>query len=257
MRLWPFLFLALTAFLVPCTGCRSSVNSMQRPMSSTPSFAITFQPRSISVNGVEHKYALYVPAFLARDQPAPLIVFLNGRGECGTDGVKQTTQGLGNALRADPAAWPFVCVFPQKPDAESTWLDHEALVLGVLEKTRGERNIDPDRLYLTGLSQGGRGTWAIGTRHPDLFAALAPICGFGPDEQLGTNLRGLPIWAFHGEADRVVPAAESLRLAKAASERGGDVKLTLYLGVDHNSWDKAYREERLGEWLLACRRRPE
>lgn len=226
-------------------------------MSSTPSFAITFQARVITLNGVEHTYALYVPAFLARDQPAPLIVFLNGRGECGTDGVKQTTQGLGNAIRADPGAWPFVCVFPQKPDFDSTWLDHEALVLGVIEKTRGEQNIDPDRIYLTGLSQGGRGTWAIGTRHPDLFAALAPICGFGPDEQLGTNLKGLPIWAFHGEADRVVSAAESQRLAKAASERGGDVKLTLYLGVDHNSWDKAYREEHLGDWLLAHRRRPE
>lgn len=252
MRFTPLLLLAV--LLAVCTGCRSSPNS-NRPdhTMATPPADITFQPRTLTLNGVEHKYALYVPTFLSKAQPAPLIVFLNGRGECGTDGLKQTTQGLGNAIRADPAAWPFVCVFPQKPDFDSTWLEHEALVLGVLEKTRGEQNIDPARIYLTGLSQGGRGTWAIGTRHPDFFAALAPICGFGPNEQLGTSIKGLPIWAFHGDADRAVNVTESQRLAKAAGDLGADVKLMIYIGVDHNSWDRAYQQEQLSHWLLQHR----
>ena len=245
-------FVAFAATLATLVACRSTPFPPE-PSNVNSAMPVSFQPRTITLNGVEYNYALYVPAFLSKAQPAPMIVFLNGRGECGTDGVKQTTQGLGNAIRADPAKWPFVCVFPQKPDFDSTWLDHEALVLGVIQQTRGEQNIDPARIYLTGLSQGGRGTWAIGTQHPELFAAVAPICGFGPNEQLGTSIKGLPIWAFHGDADRAVNVAESQRLAKTAGELGAEVKLTTYIGVDHNSWDKAYQEERLNDWLLRYR----
>jgi len=247
----------MVALLAFGSGCKSSSHSEPPTPMSPATHDVVFQPRSITINGVVHPYALYAPSFLSKAQPAPLIVFLNGRGECGMDGIKQTTQGLGNAIRADPRAWPFICLFPQKPDFDSTWLEHESLVLGVISETRGEQNIDPRRVYLTGLSQGGRGTWAIGTRHPELFAALAPICGFGPNEQLGTGIKGLPIWAFHGDADRVVSVGESQRLAKATSDLGADVKLTVYMGVDHNSWDRAYQHEQLAEWFLRHRLRHE
>lgn len=214
-----------------------------------------FLARTIVVGGVERRYAVYVPGAYDAARRWPMIVFLNGRGECGTDGEKQATQGLGNAIRRDPAAWPFVCVFPQKPDADSAWVDHEALVLGVMEASEREFAIDGDRVYLTGLSQGGRGAWFLGTRHAARFSAIAPICGFGASEDLGRGVKGLAIWAFHGEADEVIKADESRRLANAAGALGADVKLTLYPGVGHNSWDRAYQEEGLAEWFLRHRRR--
>lgn len=232
--------------------CERGDSALSTPMPTAPT---TFLPRSLTLRDTTYAYAITVPAKYSSAKAMPMIVFLNGSGECGTDGLKQTTQGLGNALRAHPEAWPFVCVFPQKPESSSTWMDHEDLVLATIERTRAELNIDPARIYLTGLSQGGRGTWAIGTHHPELFAALAPVCGYGPNEQLGTNIKSLPIWAFHGDADTVLSVEESRRLAKAAYGLGAEVKLTIYMGVDHNCWDKAYQEDRLAEWFLTHARK--
>jgi predicted peptidase len=205
--------------------------------------------------GVDRAYAVYVPRGYDPAKPWPAIVFLNGSGECGTDGQRQTAVGLAPAVLAAPERWPFVIIFPQKPDQPSPWWSHEALVLSVLDEAKRDYRLDPGRIYLTGLSQGGAGTWVIGTRHPELFAALAPVCGYGEVSLLGESIRGLPIRAFHGEADDVVPSAKTKALAARAEELGAKVEATYYPGVNHNSWDKAYREEGLERWFLEHGRR--
>lgn len=208
-----------------------------------------FLTKSIRTGEKDIKYVVYVPSTYDPKTPTPTIIFLNGYGECGTDGLKQIGTGLGPAVMKDVKAWPFIIIFPQKQDHHHLWIEEDEMVMGILQTTQREYNIDKSRLYLTGLSQGGYGTWAIGAKHPELFAAIAPICG-GGDESMAKKLVGMPIWAFHGEADKVVPASESKRLQSWLDAAGGSCQLTLYPGVEHNSWDKAYQEEKLGAWFL-------
>jgi predicted peptidase len=204
----------------------------------------------IDAAGRTYPYAAYVPRDYDPAKPWPLIVFLNGAGECGTDGQRQLTQGLMPAILNKPQEWPFVVLFPQKPDQKSAWEDHDAYVLAIIDAAKKTYNIDASRVYLTGLSQGGHGTWAIGSRYPERFAALAPICGYGKPELIAPTLTTMPIWAFHGSVDKVVLPEQSQRLVDAVKAAGGNATLTLYAGVDHGSWDRAYREENLGRWFL-------
>jgi predicted peptidase len=222
--------------------------------------------RDITVAGEARRYALYVPRDLDPAVPAPLILFLHGAGECGTDGQRQAAVGLGPAALLDPKGWPAIIAMPQKIDVNKEWVVDSALVFAVIDETKRERKIDPGRVYLTGLSQGGAGTWAIAAKNPGVFAAIAPVCGYvskgrkrldfgdaADAAALAPGLAGVPIWAFHGEKDSVVPADQTRLLVDAAKAAGADVKLTLYPELDHNSWDRAYRGEQLGEWLLSHR----
>lgn len=205
--------------------------------------------KSIDVRGETLKYVVYVPPTYDPTKPIPAIVFLNGAGECGTDGLKQTTAGLGSAVQTNVGKWPFIVVFPQKQTVESEWEDEDEMVIEALNTVRGDYNVDSSRIYLTGLSQGGHGTWTIGAKHTDLFAAIAPICGWA-DEKTAQKLTDMPIWIFHGNADNAVPVDASFKMAEYLKATGADPKLTIYPGVGHNSWDKAYREEDLPSWFL-------
>ncbi len=208
-----------------------------------------FLTKTIKQGGEEYKYVVYVPADYDGSKPYPTIVFLNGAGECGRDGLKHVATGLGPAIMKDASKWPFLVLFPQKPTVRSNWEDHDALVMAMLDKTKAEYKVDTSRLYLTGLSQGGHGTWTIGAKHPDMFAALAPVCGWS-DTSTASTLKPLPIWCFHGEADPTVKVEKSHEMVDAVKAAGGDVKLTTYPGVGHNSWDNAYGKEDLGAWFL-------
>jgi predicted peptidase len=208
-----------------------------------------FLIKTAIVDGREFRYVVYVPPIYCPGEPTPAIVFLHGIGECGTDGLQQILCGLGSAIMLDVDEWPFIVIFPQKPDPKALWADEEPMVMAALDKTRLDYNVDGSRIYLTGLSQGGHGTWAIGASRRDIFAAIAPICGRGGEES-ARKLVGMPIWAFHGEADSVVPVSATLDMAKFIEAAGGSCKLTIYPGVDHNSWDRAYREDNLAEWFL-------
>ncbi len=215
------------------------------------------------VNGSH--YAVWLPPGYDPARPWPVIVFLHGTGECGTDGLRQTQVGLGPALRRDPDRWPFIVVMPQKADQASMWADHAGMVFVELNEVRREFRIDESRIYLTGLSRGGNGTWAIAAAHPEAWSAIAPVCGYGAAD-LGTEVAMLPIWAFHGADDQVRPPELSLRLVEAARvERarrresglavsGPEPRLTIYPGINHDSWDLAYAEPDLPIWLLAQRR---
>lgn len=224
--------------------------------------------QSIEVGGREYPYVVYRPRGLDASEPARGLVFLHGRGECGTDGSHQLAVGLPPALVWDTERWPFVVLMPQKPTKDSEWEDHAPAVLAMLDRMIAEHNVDADRVAITGLSQGGHGTIAIAAMHPDRFRAAAPVCGYierwnvggkkidrslpGPDsaERLVGAFRTTPIWLFHGGRDDVVPPIESETLHRILADGGVDAKLTLFPGDNHNSWDSAYRRSGLWEWLV-------
>lgn len=227
-----------------------AVAAAQQVPSPTAKPPVTgFLAKSLTVGGIERRYVLYLPRDYRADRRWPLVVFLNGMGECGTDGWKHIDVGLGPAMRAEPERWPFVVVFPQKPDKPSQWIDHDDMVLAMVAATEAECAIDGTQRFLTGLSQGGAGTWAIGAKHRPMWAAIAPVCGYGRPSDVAEALRDLPIWAFHGEADPTVLVKETQALVAAVEAAGGTPLCTLYPRVGHNSWDKAYRASGLAEWL--------
>ena len=141
----------------------------------------------------------------------------------------------------------------------------ESQVLAALAAAIKEFNGDPARIYLTGLSMGGYGTWSIAAGHPGMFAALVPVCGgirppdagapedgaANPYAETAKKIGTTPVWVFHGGADPAVPVTESRKMVEALKANSGNVKYTEYEGVGHNSWDKAYREADLPVWLFA------
>lgn len=210
---------------------------------------------TIDDGGTTRPYAVYIPRdYTATGEPWPVIVFLNGRGECGTDGQRQLTQGLYPAMINDPKGWPFIAIFPQKPETVSLWRKWDPYVIACLKDVQARYHTDPTLVYLTGLSQGGGGTWSIASLHPNLFAAIAPICGVR-DVQLDTAaLKGTPVWAFHGAKDDVVTPDTTTKITDAIKAAGGDPKVTIYPDLNHGSWDRTYRDMKLGEWFLEHRR---
>lgn len=214
-----------------------------------------FQLKSLMYEGRPTNYSIYVPPTYDPAKPTPTIVYMHGAGECGTDGIKPTKLGVGVAVAKDPAAWPFIVVFPQLYAASTTWIANDALVMKILDKTRRELNVDRSRIYLTGASKGGNGTWAIAASHPDLFAAIAPVCGGAADEYAAKRVAKLPIWLFHGEKDTAVPIAKARKSIEWVTAAGGSVKASIYPDLGHGVWDRAYQDEKLNEWFLEQKKR--
>ncbi len=185
------------------------------------------------------------------------MVFLHGVGENGTDGERHLKVGLPVHVAAHEDTFPAVAIFPQ---CRGPWMyvgEDERLVLDALA---AERNIDPNRVYLTGLSQGGCSTFDLGAKYPSRWAALVVICGAGRPED-APKLAGLPIWIFHGERDPVVPPSgphgfdrESVGGRDMAKLLPG-VRYTEFPGADHFIWDRVYADPEMWDWLLAQRRR--
>lgn len=226
----------------------------------------------ITAGGETLRYALYLPREYTPSRRWPLLVALHGRGESGRDGLRQLAEGVAQAIIASPADWPVVAILPQKSEENREWEQSEAALLALVDTVRSRYAIDPDRLYLTGLSQGGHGAWVLGARHADVWAAVVPVCGYaaarardahgqpprgafnGSAADLAPALARLPVWAFHGAADSIVPVAETERMIAAIRAAGGDPRSTIFPGVDHGSWDPAYRDAALPAWLLQQRR---
>ena len=208
-----------------------------------------FLDKTIEYNGAQVKYVVYVPKGYSPEKPLPSILFLHGSGEQGDDGKKQATVGLGAAIKLAEDKWNFIVMFPQKPSGRGGFMEHEKLILDIVEKTNKEYKIDPKRQYITGLSMGGMGTWSLICKYPDKWAAAAPVCGRGNPAD-AAKIKDLPIWNFHGDKDNAVPIKGSQDMIDAIKAAGGNPKFTIYPGVGHNSWDKAYREEKLNEWFL-------
>jgi predicted peptidase len=205
--------------------------------------------------GTEHKYVLFVPHDYKKDTPTPTILFLHGAGETkAKDGAKQGNMpvkvGIGPAIKKREKTFPFLTIIPQAPTFG--WGAGSAggkLAIAILEDVEKDYSVDKKRLYLTGLSMGGMGTWSHAVATPDKWAAIVPICGRGDPKQ-AEKIKDLPCWAFHGDDDKSVNVSGSRDMIEAIKKAGGDPKYTEYPGVGHNSWDKAYETDELYEWLL-------
>lgn len=200
------------------------------------------------------RYNLFVPKDYDQDKKFPLMLFLHGAGERGDDLEKVKSWGPPKIV-GKKNDFPFIVISPQCP--RSDWWTRRVEGLAQLVKDASKRlKVDTQRVYCTGLSMGGFGTWALCAKYPKLFAAAAPICGGGEVES-GKLLKDLPIWAFHGDADKVVKVEKSKEMVDAIKAAGGKkVKLTLYEGVGHNSWSKAYADKKLYDWFLMHRKQP-
>jgi len=192
-------------------------------------------------------YLLYLPKDYAdSDKEFPLVLFLHGMGERGTDIEKVKTHGLPKLI-SEGKEFPFIVVSPQCPD-EYFWNDD--LLLALLDKIEENYRVDKNRIYITGLSMGGHGTWTLALAQPDRFAAIAPICGWSHPVEF-CKIAHMPIWIFHGAKDFVVPVSTSEQmLENLKSCDGSNVKLTIYPEANHDSWSETYNNEELYKWLL-------
>jgi predicted peptidase len=201
-------------------------------------------------------YLLYLPKdYEAQSgQRWPLMLFLHGAGERGTNLSLVSTHGPPKLVKQG-THFPFIVVSPQCPPGQR-W-DNDAL-LALLDDVIARHRVDTNRIYLTGLSMGGFGTWSLATRYPERFAAVAPICGGGEviDVKLAGRgkaeaLKTLGVWAFHGAKDPVVALEESQRMVAAFKKAGcREVELTVYPEASHDSWTEAYNNPKLFEWFL-------
>jgi predicted peptidase len=197
-------------------------------------------------------YLLYLPKDYANNKERlwPLIIFLHGSGERGDDLEKLKVNGLPKLLETK-SDFPFIVISPQVP-SEGDWeIDKlDALLDEALERLP----IDSNRVYLTGLSMGGHATWKWAVQRPDRFAAIAPVCGAGPRYR-ACRLTNVPVWAFHGDQDSVVPFAESEIMVKAVQSCGGEAQLTTYIGGGHDAWTETYANPKLYDWFLKQKRK--
>jgi predicted peptidase len=252
-RIWPSFLLATL-----CLGVGLHAQDKPQDKLLTPH---SFE-RRITVRA---DYLLFLPkGYEANaDRRWPLILFLHGAGERGTNVWQVDVHGPAKYIAEHPD-FPFILVAPQCP-SEQAW--SQEVLLELLNEVSASHKVDPQRVYLTGLSMGGFGTWDLALAHPERFAAVAPICGggevlpvllaklgFSTPERKAT-LKGLPIWAFHGAKDNVVPPGESERMVHALKDLGaGDVKLTIYPEATHNAWAQTYSTPEFYQWLLEHKR---
>lgn len=238
----------LTTFLL--SGCllMTTTQDTAEPPAQTPERIEVTQERTLALD-----YLVAVPEAHDPDgAPVPVILFLHGAGERGDDLDRVKSWGPARMVE-DGHDFGAVVITPQCP-ADTWWTDHVQTLELLLDHIEAAYNIDPDRIYVTGLSMGGYGTFALVARNPGRYAAAVPICGGGSFID-ARRLGRLPIWAFHGDADNVIPVDESRRMIRYANASDGEhARLTEYEGVGHNSWSRAYADEAMWEWLFAQRR---
>ncbi|HET6779097.1 MAG TPA: alpha/beta fold hydrolase [Gemmatimonadales bacterium] len=230
-----------------------------------------FLDRTVPLAGKPVRYQVYVPFDYPSRQDWPVILFLHGAGERGTDGLRQTQVGLGPAIRRSQDRFPAIVVMPQAPP-ESIWRGTVAeMSVAALEQTTKEFRVDRSRTYVVGLSMGGYGAWTLALKHPRRFAAIVAVCGGilppghlteldaglrekDPYAELARRLGGTPVWLFHGARDSLVPPEESRRIHKAFNKAGYKINYTEYPDVGHESWIPAFGDPMLWDWLFQQRR---
>jgi predicted peptidase len=259
-RSWTLLAILATAMAARAAGAETET---------------AFLDRTVESGGATHRYKVYLPPGFDARKSWPVILFLHGGGERGTDAVRHTEVGLGAAVRAHPELYPAVIVFPQIPRGQ-VWFGEQAdFATAALDQVMAEFGGDPDRVSLVGLSLGGYGVWSLAYARPDRYAAIVSIAGGivppaymrarlqvlpetlaadDPYAATASKVKRIPAWLFHGAADDSVPVTESRLLVEALKKAGGAPKYTEYAGAPHNVWDRAFAEPGLAEWLMAQRR---
>ena len=251
-----------TPTLILAVLAASHCFTMQTPAQPANTTVSTDSFKWESRRNGELKFLLHLPNEYSATNGVrwPLMLFLHGAGERGTDVQRAGIHGPMKLVRQG-TNFPFIIVAPQCPENQR-W-DSEALDQ-LLTHVVATRAVDTNRIYVTGLSMGGYGTWSLGLRYPEKFAAIAPVCGGGNimDTVLASPghaaaLRALPVWAFHGAKDPIVPISESERMVTHLKTRAKhpNVKLTVYPEADHDSWTQTYNDPKFYEWLLEQRRK--
>jgi predicted peptidase len=208
-------------------------------------------PATITLTATLHHW-LYLPPDYAEhpDKRWPLIVFLHGSGERGRELGKVRAHGLPKLIEAGQD-FPAIVVSPQCEDGDE-WDPH--LLHAMLGTLRTQWRVDPQRVTATGLSMGGGGCWSWAMSYPQDLAGIAPVCGYGSEVRI-ERMRAVPVRAYHGATDTVVPLPVHQALVSGLREAGGQADITVYPGVGHDAWNPAYADPALVAWLLA-RSRP-
>ena len=194
----------------------------------------------------EFYYSIDIPEQFKNGEKAPLLLFLHGAGERGKDYELLRKIAVPRFLHEGKIKVNAITVCPQCPEGV-VWVNLAHMLKDFVEYIIKEYNIDREKMSVTGVSMGGYGTWEMSIFAPDLFKKAAPICGGGTAWR--TPLIKADVWAFHGDADTVVPTFNSIEMVDAAKRAGKNARLTLLHGVEHNSWDEAYLDSRVLEWL--------
>lgn len=193
-------------------------------------------------------YLLYLPADLKCKEKWPLMIFLHGAGERGSNVEKVKVHGPPKMVQDNPN-FEFIVVSPQCPTGG--WWQPET-VSALIDEIEARYPVDASRIYLTGLSMGGFGTWALAAHEPDRFAAIAPICGGGDPVRHAYVIKDIPTWVFHGAKDNVVPLERSQTMVDGMKRFGAkEVKFTIYPEAGHDSWTETYNNPELYDWFLS------
>lgn len=288
LRRTPPLNVLPTLLLAACTLAAQALPSAHPPQHE-PHPAIppkTFQEtgflnRTVEVHGIPYKFQVYLPEDFHKpdlEEPKslgkkpeplpPIILFLHGRGERGSEGLWQTQIGLPQQLRDHPERWPFIVVIPQCP-LRHFWTDPDMLqmALAALDQESREFHADPDRTYLTGISLGGYGAWELAKDYPRRWAGIAIISGgifwsYAPDRwrdvatlpaEYAHRIGRVPLWLFHGSEDTTVVPRQSQLMYDAFKAEGGHIRYWEYQGLHHDCWTRAYNEPELPRWFLEHR----
>ena len=202
----------------------------------------------------EIRYYLYFPRDYVRETEKnfPLLLFLHGGGEAG--GKLEDLQISGPpSMIVEGKEFPFLILAPQHPHKRKFW--NTAAVMQLLDTVIANNRVDPKKIYLSGLSRGGSAAWEMAVQYPQVFAALAVVCGMTPLPYASWLDRDLPIWVFHGEKDSVIPVTESEMMVEKLKEMGREVRFTKYPNVGHDAWTKAYENDELYNWLVKQQRK--
>ncbi|MEX2285874.1 MAG: dienelactone hydrolase family protein, partial [Planctomycetaceae bacterium] len=204
----------------------------------------------------EHKYVVFVPKNYSLQKTWPTILYLHGAGERGVDGSKPLTVGLGPYIQQRIDSFPFLVVFPQCEDVKGQILTGWAAdspdgrrALAIFEKVEQTYHVDESHRILTGWSMGGYGAWSLAAASPAEWSAVVPMSG-GGDVNTAAKLKDVPIWAFHGADDKVVPSSESRKMVEAVNAAGGHARYSEIANVGHHVWQYAYANEDVYRWML-------
>lgn len=200
-----------------------------------------------------HYYLYYPPDYYpGKEERFPLLLFLHGGGESGDD--LEAIQKLGPPkMLVEGKQFPFLVLAPQNPHKKQWW--NTRAVKQLLDSVIRNNNVDPTRIYLSGLSRGGSAAWEMVVQYPDTFAALAVMCGMTPVPYASWIDKELPIWVFHGTKDESIPFSESKNMVEALQKLGHNVRFTVYKGLGHNVWERAYAMDELYDWMVFQKRK--
>jgi len=202
--------------------------------------------------GIEASYVLFVPHDYTPEKSWPLMLFLHGRGESITAETLRRKVGIGPAIARQETTFPFLVLCPQSLDM--TWqadTDDATRAIEILGEVQKQYSVDPKRLYLSGLSMGGNGTWIVAAKHPEKWAAIVPMAAGVSYRRQAPKIAHIACWVFHGGEEKNVPVPRAM--VEALRAAGGSPKYDEYPRVGHNCWDRAYGSPELYTWLLEQR----